>query len=93
MVPVSGLLQGTVSVRLLLVLRVGFLRTYVRTVIQSVWVWSVWGSVQRGTYASVGLRSSIGQAAWFVVVHPRSLSEQPVLPELLADSAESGVVV
>ena len=93
MIQVSGLSWGVALVRLSLVSKVGFSRTYVRTVIRSVWVRLVRGSVWCGTCASVGLHSNIGRVVWIVVIRPHSLSEQSVLPELLADSEESGVVV
>ena len=60
-VQVSGLLRGVASVRLLLASRVGFSRTYVRTVILLVWVQLVRGLVRRGTCAFVGLQSSISR--------------------------------
>jgi hypothetical protein len=87
-VQVSGSLA-----RLLLASRVVFSRTYVHTAIRSVWVWLVWGSVRLGTCAFVDLHSNISRVVWIVATRPHSLSEQPVLPELLADSEESGVVV
>ena len=62
-------------------------------VIRSVVDQSVWELVQRETCAVVGLQSSIGLTVWIVVVHLRFLSEQPVLPELLADSEESEIGV
>ena len=56
--------------------------------ILSVEVRLVWGLVQHGTCAFVGLWTSTCLVAWIVVVRPRSLSEQPVLPKLLADLEE-----
>ena len=75
LVPVLGLLQGIALVRLLSGSTVVSSRTCVRMVIRLVEVWSVWGLVQRGTCAFVGLRSSIDLAAWTVAVRFHSLSE------------------
>ena len=91
-VRVSGSPRRVALVHLLLVSRVGFSQTCICTVIRLVWVQLIRGSIQCETCASVDLRSSIGRVAWIVAIRPRLLSEQPVLPELLADS-ELGVVV
>ena len=45
--------------------------------------------VQHETCAVASLQSSIDLVVWIVVVRPRFLSVQPVLPELLADLEES----
>ena len=66
-------------------------RTFVHTVTRPVVDWLVRESVQRETCAVVGLQSSTSLVVWIVMVHPRFLSEQPVLLELLADSEELGI--
>ena len=85
---VLGLLQRITLVHHLWVSGVVFSQTFVRMVIRSAWVWSVQGSVQRETYAFVGPQFNIDLAVWTAVAHLHSSSEQPVLPELLADSEE-----
>ena len=89
LIPVSGLFPGIVPVHLLQVSVVVSSRTFVRTVIQSVVDRSIRELVQHETCAVVSLQSNIGLAVWIIVVHPRLLSAQLVLPKLLADSEES----
>ena len=57
--------------------------------IRSVVDQSVQELVQRETCVVVGLPSSTGLVVWIVVVCPRLVSVQLVLPELLADSEGS----
>ena len=85
---VSGLLQRVALASHSQALGVVSLQTFVHMVIRFVWVWSVRGSVQRGTCAFVGPWSNIGLVVWIVMAPLHSLSEQLVLPELLVDSEE-----
>ena len=69
---------------LLVLSRSPFARRWIRSVV----VWLVRGWVLCRTCASIGLHSNIDLMVWIVVVCLYSLSEQPVLPELLSDSEE-----